>query len=141
MPINITLGAKTAKEARREIKSRWPDYPVNYKGYDKDGDCVLMSLVREKGNTTGVATVKRNRSLPPVSFVAEVPEEAMGKTRESFYAKVDAYFKELGEATMKQCHTVGLVHGRGPSDREDGSPEYWAAYNETWIVSVPTSTR
>ena|SRR5215472_5463641 len=68
----ILLKATTARGARAEIASRWPGKDINYTGYDKDGEAVLMSLVR--GETKGnVATAKRNRSLPPVSFKADVP--------------------------------------------------------------------
>jgi hypothetical protein len=66
----IELKAKTARQARREISQRWPTQAVNYIGYDAHGEAVLMSLVREQGNNAYVATAHRNRSLPPVRFVA-----------------------------------------------------------------------
>lgn len=69
----VRLNANTAREARREISERWPQYEIQYKGYDVKGECVLMSTVRRQGNKAHVATAKRNRSKPSVSFDAEVP--------------------------------------------------------------------
>jgi hypothetical protein len=63
----IKLIAKTAREARREIAARFPQ-GATYTGYDIEGQDVLMSLVRAKGDKASVATVRRNGSLPPVSF-------------------------------------------------------------------------
>jgi hypothetical protein len=61
------LKATTAAEARREIKSRFPG-GASYTGFDEDGQAVIMSLVREKGNKAYVATVARNRSKKAVRF-------------------------------------------------------------------------
>lgn len=71
----VTLKATTAKKARTEISGRWPTLNVNYKGYNKDGDAVLISMVRKQGDKANVATAYRNRSSRAVKFVAEVPEE------------------------------------------------------------------
>jgi len=65
----FALEAKTARQARSEISRRFPQ-GANYSGYDADGECVIMSLVRARGDKANVATVKRNRSKPPVRFVA-----------------------------------------------------------------------
>ena len=72
--MDVKLKAKTASEARREISQNWPNIPVTYTGYDKNGLDVLQALVREKGNKSPVATAKRNRSLPAVSLVAHIGE-------------------------------------------------------------------
>jgi len=69
---SIELDATTAKAARTEIRARWPQYEVDYTGYDEDGMDVLLSCVRRKGDKAGVATAKRNRSKPAVKFVATV---------------------------------------------------------------------
>lgn len=63
----VPLKAATAHQARREIKERFPQ-GANYRGYDKDGEVVIMSLVRRLGDKAGVATVKRNRANKPVRF-------------------------------------------------------------------------
>lgn len=69
--IEIDLQARTARQARSEIKQRWPKNDVAYLGYDEDGFMVLMSLVRgvTKGN---VATLSRNRSKRPIKFTARI---------------------------------------------------------------------
>ncbi len=63
----IELKAKTAKAARTEIASRFPQ-GANYRGYDKDRDVVLMSLVRPRGHTANVATVRRSRGSAAIRF-------------------------------------------------------------------------
>ena len=47
---------------------------MEYKGYDRHGECVLMSLVRKRGDKANVATAHKNRSERPVKFVAHVGE-------------------------------------------------------------------
>jgi len=64
------LQATDAREARREIRARWPQFEVNFTGYDEDGQDVFMSCVRKQGVKAGVATAKRNRSKRPVKFIA-----------------------------------------------------------------------
>ena len=64
------LAAKSAAEARKEIKRRWPGQDVNYTGYYED-EAVIISLVR--GASEGyVATVKMNRAPKATRFEAEV---------------------------------------------------------------------
>lgn len=68
--MDVKLKARTAVEARREIHRRWPTQDVNYTGYNKQGEAVIMSLVR--GATRGnVATVRRNDESKPVTFYAQ----------------------------------------------------------------------
>lgn len=69
----VALQAKTARQARAEISASWPTLDVNYKGYNKDGECVLMSLVRKQGDKAYVATASKNRAGPAVRFEAEIP--------------------------------------------------------------------
>lgn len=71
MTLQIDLKAKSAREARQEIQQLAFPKGANYKGYDKNGNCVLMSQVREKGNKAYVATARKNRSLPAIRFVCE----------------------------------------------------------------------
>lgn len=73
----IELSAKTARAARSEIASRWPQ-GANYSGYDEDGEKVLMSLVRPRGQKGNVATAIRSRAKRPVRFTAEPLAEATG---------------------------------------------------------------
>lgn len=63
----IKLNATNAKEARAEIKRLYLG-GASYAGYDEDGNCVLLSLVRPRYNTANVATVTKNRSKPAVKF-------------------------------------------------------------------------
>jgi len=49
----IKLEATSAKRARSEIASRFPQ-GANYKGFDEDGEVVLMSLVRARGSKANV---------------------------------------------------------------------------------------
>jgi hypothetical protein len=58
----MTLRAKTAKKARTEIMQRWPHVAVNYTGYDRHGEAVIMSLVRKRGDKANVATTGKVRS-------------------------------------------------------------------------------
>jgi hypothetical protein len=58
----MTLRAKTAKKARTEIMQRWPHVAVNYTGYDRHGEAVIMSLVRKRGDKANVATTVKVRS-------------------------------------------------------------------------------
>jgi hypothetical protein len=64
----IPLSAKSAAEARRWIKENCPNTGADYYGYNKDGECVLMSTVRPKGSKAPVATATRNRAGRAVSF-------------------------------------------------------------------------
>ena len=66
----IKLDAKTAHEARREAKRRWPKNDVNLTGYVGD-EAVYLSLVRNvtKGN---VATA--TKGIRPTRFTAKVVE-------------------------------------------------------------------
>jgi len=66
----ITLKAKTAKAARSEIAGRFPQ-GASYLGYDRNGDCVLISLVRPKGSKAPVASARANRGLSPVTFTCK----------------------------------------------------------------------
>lgn len=67
----VKLHAKSAVQARMEIRRRWPDKEVTYTGYDKSGEAVITSTVR--GKTTGyVATAVRNRSGKAVRFEAVI---------------------------------------------------------------------
>lgn len=69
----VKLHAKSAVQARLEIRRRWPDKDVKYTGYDKNGEMVISSLVR--GRTTGyVATAVRNRSGKAVRFEATIED-------------------------------------------------------------------
>lgn len=66
--MSIQLEAKTAREARSEIARRFPQ-GANYYGYDKNGECVIMSLVRPRGDKHYVATATRGKKA--VSFTCE----------------------------------------------------------------------
>src|SRR5262245_37650444 len=108
MMARVILKATNARAARLEISRRWPKIDVNYTGYDKHGESVLMSLVRgaTKGN---VATAHRNRSEKPVKFVAIVPDGMegatelrdelyhLGKTKEGIEARMRDIEEELNK--------------------------------------------
>lgn len=66
----IPLAAKTANQARAEIAHRFPQ-GATYTGYDEDGEAVLLSLVRARGDKANVATARKNRCKRPVRFECE----------------------------------------------------------------------
>lgn len=87
----IKLEATTAKKARSEIAAKFPQ-GANYKGYDEDGECVLMSLVRPRGEKANVATVTRNRSKRPVRFTCEPLASKIKTTHERLTIVHDGYY-------------------------------------------------
>ena len=70
----VVLNAKTARLARSEISSRWPKREVEFRGVDKDGETVLISLVRRNGDKAHVAITTRNRGDKPVKFIATIKD-------------------------------------------------------------------
>lgn len=70
------LKATSAFEARREIAARWPDLDVYYRGFTAAGVCVIGSLVRRKGQSSGRLGGKPKKLTihSPVRFEAEIQE-------------------------------------------------------------------
>lgn len=70
----IPLKATTAHDARREIAARWPDLDVYYRGFNIFGACVIGSLVRRRGQSSGRLGGKPRKPGPntAIRFEAEV---------------------------------------------------------------------
>lgn len=61
----IPLKATTARDARRECQAY---APCSLYGFDKNDECVMMTTVYPRGHQSYVATAKRNRALPAMTF-------------------------------------------------------------------------
>lgn len=61
--VRIELKSKNARDASKETRKLFPpNQAISLTGYDSEGECVYISLVREKGNKAPVATAKKSRS-------------------------------------------------------------------------------
>lgn len=89
----VELEAKTAVQARNEIKSKYPQ-GADYTGYAADGKAVIMSTVRPRGNKAYVATA----SIPGKKAVrfACVPNPPAERTRSKFHMKVEIECPQCG---------------------------------------------
>lgn len=61
------LWVKTTRHARAWLKENAPNGAYLY-GYNKDGVCILITLVRQKGNKAPVASARRGRLGEAVQF-------------------------------------------------------------------------
>lgn len=64
----VKLDAITATSARREVQQKYPQGATIY-GW-RDGECVYIGTVRERGNKAPTASVSRNHTKRANEFYA-----------------------------------------------------------------------
>jgi hypothetical protein len=119
---DIPLTAKTARAARAEISARWPHKPIPYTGYDINGLAVLISLIREKDNHAKVATATRNRSLPPVRFVAHITTEPCTCTFTSIGQPMDNTTCNIHTHPSYPCDSCNCINYRPSHEKKSNHP-------------------